>query len=186
MQTPTEANLPERPYACDIAAGTVRVRILAAHIYESAVDGREIIEYAHRVQVTTDEGTGSGRKRGYVTVRGRRYRIDRLLRRERQPWVSPQGQPVRWSLSHIPYGGGFLNDRGSDVSAPSRVYEALRRIELDVLERFEAQFPDWRKVSERLSDLSECQRWQNIAATRRAELADAEQRITYFTARISS
>lgn len=141
----------------DVPEGTVYVEILRA---ETEDEGPRWADMDHckvgkpRVQVrTTLHHTYDG-PREFVKIRGRRYssRFDYArLDESNRHFTDRLGRLRKWQGEYRGTQDGHRNENGDAIAWDSKASERLDQIHLDVLDMFEAENPDWRRVSVRLA-----------------------------------
>lgn len=143
-------------YKYDVPEGTVYVEILRA---ETEDEGPRWADMDHckvgkpRVQVrTTLHHTYDG-PREFVKIRGRRYssRVDYARLEPKRHYSDRLGRLRKWQGEYAGSQDGHRNEDGARMAWDSKASERLDQIHLDVLDMFEAENPEWRKVSVRLA-----------------------------------
>ena len=139
------------------------------------------------VELTTDPADAAPGEHGWLTIRGRRYRIRSYHRREldRDGWVNLDGEPIRWSAVH--YGGPTLfNDNGDEVGWNTKARERLRDIEAQALDYIDEHHPQWRRESFRDALTGERARQLDKCDDLRDQLAEYEADIARLSAELAS
>jgi hypothetical protein len=166
-----QITLSDNQYAYDVAGGTMYVTILAAteKDYHSTGKGR-VVELRGRLMIRTSPSKGWDlADNDYVKIRGRQYSAWNYVERvpEYQSW---DGQTIRWQNQSSPYNGGYRSEQG-ELDWKAKTRDVLQDMEREVLDRFEAEHPEWHRVSERMHLEGELGQWQRKADEARAEAA---------------
>ncbi|QWQ42120.1 hypothetical protein KME66_14705 [Streptomyces sp. YPW6] len=138
------------PYKYEIADGEFHIKILAAQrkmrSHHNGWTTERVEELRARVQIATDPEFEGRVTHGFVKVRGRKYAAEHTVIR-----LGPEGylgQPQTWDRAPT-YGGGTRNELGRTVPYEQKAYDAIWKIEFEVLDRFEKDYPDWARESYR-------------------------------------
>ncbi|MFF4701072.1 hypothetical protein [Streptomyces chattanoogensis] len=127
---------------------------------------------------------------GYVKIRGRAYRVasrrerahvrrEALLRRndpDASLWTY-QSPLRRWE---------FTNDRDQELSHGTAARERLSAMVREAADRFEAEHPGWKLISERLELEDDLRSAEVGVAIARDDLAKAEARVAYVADRLAA
>ncbi|MDX3525099.1 hypothetical protein P1P75_01200 [Streptomyces sp. ID05-39B] len=137
-------------YEYEAAGGKLYLRIETAErrTYNSysETDGRLWVEELQpRVYVVTDPEFKGDVSLGFVKVRGRKYTIERMIKRLQHPTTFRRGseEVTHWTYETASYWGGFRNDRSQRVNYDAKAWGSLTDIEHEVLDRFHEEHPEW-------------------------------------------
>lgn len=154
-------------FPIEMPEGTFYVHIRAGR------EGERGQPFVGLLQVTTDSARDV---KGYVTLRGRKYRIDYYMKTVAAFMSHRTGREVRWAIDHTPYNGGNRNENGHQVDITSSVDNKLDDLRDRALDVFAEANPGWVRLSERLRLEAELSRAEGETADlfRQAQVSEAK------------
>lgn len=166
-----------------VPEGDVYVTVLAAET--DTVHGQLGLP---RVQVHTDPQPTSGEPHGFVTIRGRKYRIDKSFGRlPDDAGPDLDGNPRIWrpEVSNG-YREGYRNEHLVRINHDSRARDRLDAIVDKVLEMFETSYPGWRRESGRQAWLDIRRQSEQEAERYRDKLEQLETQIAEIDGKLAA
>ncbi|GGU41652.1 hypothetical protein GCM10010211_00810 [Streptomyces albospinus] len=161
--------------------GDLHVTVLPAATQDEYVGGgREKIPYSRlAISSSTDENG----EPGFVKIRGRRYRV--AARRKRLPdaFVATQG---RWRWDNALRRWEYTNEKDQEVGWDTAAARRLGQMVEEAAERFEAEYPDWRWISERLELEGDLRNAEAQRGRICDELRKADAQISHLHTRIAA
>jgi hypothetical protein len=124
---------------------------------------------------------------GYVTIRGRAYRVASRRTRvhaRREEWLREQGYSV-WKYESPLRRWEFANDRDAEIGESTAARKRLCEMVEEAATRFEAEHPNWNRISERLELEGMLRSAECTVATARQNLTKAEVGVANLVARIA-
>ncbi len=132
-------NTQSTPVAIETKFGTLYVAVACAdeRSYHDSERG-DVTDLRGELWIATDPGFEADPNAAqHWTIRGRAYAVHYHVVRDR-------GQ---WHRSHVPYGGGFRNDRKSPVEFNTKTWDLMWEATVKALNTFHKQHSGWEEMS---------------------------------------
>ncbi|MFJ3907493.1 hypothetical protein [Streptomyces vinaceus] len=160
--------------------GDLHVTVLAAKTAEENWGGaRKHVAYS-RLAISS---SANEEEPGFLKIRGRHYRVGARRIRSVDEQVSRLG---RWRWDNALHRWEYTNQADREVGWDTSAARRLGQIVDEAADRFEAQYPHWRRTSERL----ELEAHLRNAEARRGQVCDelrkADAEIIHLHARIAA
>lgn len=177
---------PDATYA--FPEGDLYVTIVAAKSKEAHWGDRwESRPYARlAISSSIDEKT----EPGYVKIRGRKYRVasrrTRIHAKEEAARRTEDADPDLWMWETPLRRWEFTNELGREVGESTAAQKRLRQMVNEAATRFEADHPDWQRVSERLELEGRLRAAEAIVCEAQEGLRKAEARVADLHTKIAA
>lgn len=151
------------PVIIDTKYGKLYVAVACAdpHSYHDMERGN-VTDLRGELWVATDAGFDADPNAAdHWTIRGRAYAMHCHMVRDRNTW----------QRNHVPYGGGFRNDRGTSVEYSTKTWDLMWEATVTALDAFHEQNPGWENLSRYMLHESDESRARRKAEDARREAA---------------